>query len=208
MKQSQHNIEKYLELFKAPGTFLEIGCWDGKIISQTYWLEKEKGWSGLCVDPFPRNFEGRSCLLCSKAVSADGEPRQFTKVSNDRRDGGDVSYFSGFISSIQTHWGLIEEFCNYEILNIETITFDQLFKEYDLPKHIEFLSIDTEGSELEIFKTIDFDKYSFDLIVFEHNENEATRVEVGKILTDAGYLFIEGLRCDDIYGSHKIKDIE
>jgi hypothetical protein len=59
--------------------------------------------------------------------------------------------------------------------------------------------VDTEGSELEIFTGIDFKKYSFGLIVFEHNENLVIEQGVGKILTDNGYHLIEHLRVDDIY---------
>src|ERR671925_1346918 len=94
-------IEKHLDdLFPHPGTFLEIGCWDGELMSQTAYLERERGWTGLCVDPFPIHFEQRSCMVCAKAVSADGQPRTFLKVSIDRRYGGNVSYFSGFKESV------------------------------------------------------------------------------------------------------------
>ena len=89
---SQHNIETFLAgFFTKPGFFLEIGCWDGEQISQTSYLEKKKDWKGLCVDPFPKNFTNRSCELCDKAISKDGLPRKFVKVSIDRRNGGDVS---------------------------------------------------------------------------------------------------------------------
>jgi FkbM family methyltransferase len=197
---SQHKIEKYLdENFTEPGTFLEIGCWNGEIISQTLYLEREKGWTGLCVDPFPSNFEQRQCKLCQKAVSLDGLPRAFIKVSIDRRYGGDVSYFSGFKDRLAAHWPLIVEFCDYEEVQVETITFTQLCADYAMPKHIEFLSVDVEGAELEIFKSIDFSQYSFGLIVFEHNEDPMVREQVGEILCRNGYALLASLRVDDIY---------
>lgn len=221
MFSSQHEIEKYLdEIFKAPGFFLEIGCWDGELISQTAWLERVKGWSGLCVDPFPVNFEKRVCVVCNKAVvgaasssmqkgtasplSARGGGRKFIRVSIDRRYGGDVSYFSGFKDAIQAHWGLIEEHCDYEEIEVETITIEQLYEDYALPGYIEFLSIDTEGSELEIFESIDFNVHRFGLIVFEHNEDENVKQRIGELLMENGYELLESLRVDDIYVfSHK-----
>lgn len=208
MLYSQHHIEKYLsDRFKSdkPGYFIEIGCWDGSLISQTAWLEKERGWFGLCVDPFPRNFEGRSCAVVDKAISADGQPRKFVKVSIDKRDGGDVSYFSGFMDRIQVHWDLISQHCKYKIIQVETITIAELFGMYLVPEVIDFLSVDVEGNELEVFQGIDFNRYRFGLIVFEHNENQAMRREIGKILSAAGYEMIDALRCDDIYVfSHKL----
>lgn len=197
---SQHSIETYLDRYiPFPGTFLEIGCWDGELISQTAYLEREKGWTGLCVDPFPVHFEHRSCRVCARAVSSNGSPRTFIRVSIDRRDGGDVSYFSGFKDSLRAHWELISKFCDYEEVQVPTITIDQLYRQYALPSHIDFLSVDTEGSELEIFESIDFSTLSFGLIVFEHNTDGYIKSRVGAILTSNGYRIIDALRCDDIY---------
>jgi hypothetical protein len=203
MRYSQHEIERYLlERFDKPGFFLEIGCWDGELISQTAWLERERGWSGLCVDPFPIHFENRICMLCPRAVSATGEPRAFLKVSIDRRYGGDVSYFSGFTDAVKEHWPMIQEHCDYQELMVPTITLKRLWEDYHLPKHIEFLSVDTEGSEMEIFQEIDFTETSFGLIVFEHNAKSDVKEGVGRILTANGYRLIDSLRVDDIYVQH------
>lgn len=208
MLYSQHHIEKYLsERFKKdrPGYFIEIGCWDGELISQTAWLEKERGWFGLCVDPFPRNFEGRSCAVVDKAISADGQPREFVKVTTDRRDGGDVSYFSGFRDKIRVHWDLINSHCDYSIIRVDTITIAELFGMYQVPEVIEFLSVDVEGNELEVFQGIDFNRYRFGMIIFEHNDDREIQNNIREILTGAGYLRVETTKLDDIYiFSHKL----
>ena len=204
---SQHTIEQYLDQYfpETVGRFLEIGCWNGELISQTFYLESERGWTGVCVDPFPKDFEKRTCQVCEKAISKGGFPRQFAKVSIDRRYGGDVSYFSGFIDTpYQEHWPLISQYCDYELVEVETITVDQLFAQYDLPNYIEFLSVDVEGAELEIFESIDFSKYSFGMIVFEHNDNKDMKKQIGAILTSNGYKLIASLRCDDIYVAPKV----
>lgn len=198
--QSQGNIERYFDsLFHAPGYFLEIGAWDGEHISQTAWLERERAWEGLCVDPFPVNFEDRRCLLCSKAIGIDGLPREFIKVSIDRRHGGDVSYLSGFTDTIQTYWKLIEEHCDYEKTMVDTITFEQLCEGYNVPSYIGFLSVDTEGSELEVFQGIDFSKYKFGLITFEHNFDWIKRDNISTILQNNGYILYKELEYDDIW---------
>jgi FkbM family methyltransferase len=197
---SQTNIEARLDaLFPNPGTFLEIGCWNGELISQTAYLEQSKGWVGVCVDPFPTGFENRTCRVCAKAISKDGLPRPFIKVSIDRRHGGDVSYFSGFKDSVKTHWDMIREFCDYQEIQVETITMQRLYQEYDLPPYIDFLSVDTEGAELEIFQSIDFSICSFGMIIFEHNEDAETKRAIGEILESNGYTLLDSLRCDDIY---------
>lgn len=202
---SQHNIESYIDkFFFRPGFFLEIGCWHGEHISQTSYLEKVRGWNGLAVDPFPVGFEDRNCMLCQKAISKDGNKRQFIKVSIDRRYGGDVSYFSGFKDTLKTHLSLIKNHCDYEEIEVETITVKELYLRYNLPRYIEFLSVDTEGSEVEIFKSIDFKKNSFGLIVFEHNGVAKVKKDIAKILVWKGYLLYESLSEDDIYINKKL----
>jgi hypothetical protein len=186
------HIEKFvIPFFKSPGTFLEIGCWKGEHISQTKKLE-DIGWTGICVDPFPSDFEGRKCKLIDKAISKDGKPREFVRVFRDRRCGGDVSYFSGFKDSIQFHWPLISEHCDYIEGPIETIKFEDI----GTPLHTNFLSVDTEGAELEIISSIDFDKYSFDMIMFEHN---GVNNGVAELLKSKGYALYKRLEIDDIF---------
>lgn len=204
--QSQHRIESYIDRYmppwtrKTPGCFLEIGCWDGEMISQTYWLEKQLGWTGVCVDPFPRHFEKRSCQVMEKAISQHGLPRDFIKVSRDRRPGyGDVSYFSGFRDRISTHWDLIKEHCDYEVIEIPTITMEDLYKQCNIPAYVDFLSIDVEGAEMEILQSIHWDEWKYGMIVFEHNESADVIVRAGTLLGAAGYVRVESLRCDDIY---------
>lgn len=186
-----------LPLFKNPGTFLEIGCWDGEHISQTVELER-LGWKGTCVDPFPRNFENRSCQLIEAAISKDGLPREFVKVTKDRRHGGDVSYFSGFKDSLQFHNLTIKEHCDYSVIVIPTRRFDQL----PIPKHNNFLSVDVEGAELEVFESIDFKVYSFDFIMFEHN---GVQNGVAQVLVRNGYTLYKRLDIDDIFVNEKFK---
>jgi hypothetical protein len=203
MYQSQSKrIESRVEsLFPCPGFFLEIGAWDGENISQTAYLERERGWQGLCVDPFPRGFEDRSCRVCVKAISSDGQPRAFLKVTVDRRHGGDVSYLSGFREVLERsiHWPIISQHCDYQELVVETITLDQLYALYALPSYIEFLSLDIEGAELELLQSMDWNARRFGLIAFEHNMDQGTRRQIGEILADHGYRLHEAWEYDDLY---------
>ena len=193
---SQHGIEKTLvALFGTSGYFVEIGCWDGELISQTAVIER-MGWKGICIDPFPRNFDNRNCILVEKAISADGQSRQFMLVSIDRRYGGDVSYFSGFVDAIGKDANimkLIQRHCDYTTITVETTTLSAVLEENNAPKFIEFLSIDTEGSEMEILKSIDFVAYKFGVIDVEHNRNLEVKNTIIFFLISNGYeLLIEG----------------
>lgn len=202
---SQMGIEVHLDrFFDTPGFFLEIGSWDGLRFSQTAWLERERGWKGLCLDPFPRNNESRTCLVRAKALSGDGKSRAFTVVRTDRRHGGDVSYLSGFSDSISAHWETIRDHCEYSEIEVPTITFEEAARLYGIPSHVDFLSLDTEGSELEILASIDFSRFTFGMICVEHNLSEEVRKRIAAILEPQGYQLYQSTMLDDLYiCSHK-----
>ena len=55
------------------------------------------------------------------------------------------------------------------IYEVETITMHQLLSEHDAPQEIDYLSIDTEGSEFGILETFDFERYRPLVMTIEHN---------------------------------------
>ena len=63
---------------------------------------------------------------------------------------------------------------------------NDLLDKYNAPNHINYLSIDTEGSEFKILSSLDWDKYSFDVITCEHNYSPQ-REEIFELLTTKGY---------------------
>jgi FkbM family methyltransferase len=198
------DLEPYIQrYFPTPGFFLEIGAWDGIHISNSYHLE-QLGWDGVCVDPFPKNFQRRKARLVEVAISKEGGQREFVKVGVDRRHGGDVSYFSGFRDSLTTYWPVIQEHCEYEIVLVPTITIGELYRRYLLPSDIHFLSIDTEGSEEEILSSIDFNEFHYGMIMFEHNADSIVRERIGKHLNQWGYTFLDSTGIDDVYCSEEL----
>jgi hypothetical protein len=72
-------------------------------------------------------------------------------------------------------------------------------EKYNAPLFIDYLSIDTEGSELEILKSVDLQKYKFGLIDVEHNYQEPRRTQIRELLTLNGYEFIRQNKFDDCY---------
>jgi hypothetical protein len=69
---------------------------------------------------------------------------------------------------------------------VETTSLLDLLKHHNAPKHIEFLSVDTEGSEFEILNAFDFSQYTFGAICVEHNYLE-NRPKVKQLLLANGY---------------------
>ena len=50
---------------KRDGYFIEIGASDGIKLSNTYLLESQYGWKGICVEPIPNNYNKLVLLFYS-----------------------------------------------------------------------------------------------------------------------------------------------
>jgi hypothetical protein len=69
---------------------------------------------------------------------------------------------------------------------ISTISLNDLLDKYNAPKEIDYLSIDTEGSEFEILNAFDFSEHKFKIITCEHNFTQM-RESIYSLLTKNGY---------------------
>ena len=83
----------------------------------------------------------------------------------------------------------------HEIIEVKTEKLNDILNKYDIT-NIDFLSIDTEGSELSILETIDFDKINIDVITIEDNYKDTNLM---KFFTDRNYSFVKEIECDKIF---------
>lgn len=91
---------------------------------------------------------------------------------------------------------VIKEFgINTEVVKVKTCSFDNLMKNYPNVKHIDYLSLDVEGVELDVLKTIDFNKYKFSIMTIENNEKENVLEDFMRL---KGYkpLYVSEYSCD------------
>lgn len=170
---------------KREGYFVDIGAFDGLDLSNTKKLEYEYGWKGICVEPIKEMYEickdNRPNSICiNKCIYDENTSVNFNIVGKD-----DYSMLSG-ISNNGT-----------EI--IDAITFTKLLDEADAPKIMDFLSLDTEGSELKILQSLDHSKYKFRFITVEHNYNTDVRKCIRDELLNNGYKFYGVNQWDDMY---------
>ena len=167
---------------KKSGFFVEFGAADGVALSNSYLLEKEFGWSGILCEPskswhqdLKRN---RSCTIELRCVySRTGEQIGFSENYIGELSG--ITEITG-----NEHHGLINR--TTDSYQVETISLLDLLIQNNAPKHVDFLSVDTEGSEFEILNAFDFSKYTFGAICVEHNYLE-NRPKVKDLLIANGY---------------------
>jgi FkbM family methyltransferase len=189
--------------FKRGGYFLDIGAADGLYLSNTYILEKKYGWKGICVEPANKIKDlrrNRRCIIENSCIySKSGELVEF-QVDNEIS--GIKEYFDGAHKR------------NGSIIYVKTITLKDLLKKYNSPKVIDFLSIDTEGSEYEIIKNFPFKDYEVKLITIEHNAHSGKKEDIKKmadifnLLTKNGFVREPHHNFSRAYGAEGVIDFE
>jgi len=84
-------------------------------------------------------------------------------------------------------------------IQVQTISLLDALDRANAPSFIEYISLDTEGSEFEILSTFDFEKYTFGLIDVEHNFIEPRRTDIRNLLLSKGYVYKGENQWDDMY---------
>jgi hypothetical protein len=84
-------------------------------------------------------------------------------------------------------WAYYARLNNATYYPVTTISLEDLLVKYDAPRYIDYLSIDTEGSEFEILNSFDFSKYYIKYITVEHNYTNI-RKDIEKLLVDKGFV--------------------
>ena len=206
--QSQYQQDRILnETYfknKVGGVFVDIGAHDGKTLSNTFFFEKALNWSGLCIEPLPKVFEqlkqNRSCILIEGAAWKEDTTKKFKIIE------GYPEMLSGFVDNYtEAHKKRIDD----EIIqmggksvevDIKCCSVTKLLLENNLT-NIDFLSIDVEGSELDILESVDFNKIKIDIILAENNYQDS---KLSLFLKTKGYELVQQIAIDEVYKLKKL----
>jgi len=182
--------------FKRKGVFIEAGACDGILNSNTFLLEKNYEWTGLLVEPINEYYvqleQNRDVITSNVAISqVNNKQLDFLITANK-----DLSTLKGYEDNDYHS----ENRKNYNIKKVLTKTLGQLIIENFQNIEIDFLSLDTEGSEFDIIKSLDFLNHRINVICVEHNFN-SNRDLIQNHLLENNYkkLYFPFLQIDDFY---------
>jgi FkbM family methyltransferase len=208
MFNSQDNQDKYLEenIFKGykNGIFVDVGSHDGITINNTLYFEKYNNWSGINIEPIKSvydkllinrpNSNNINCAVCN----SDGETdflcnTGYTEMISGIKDTFDERHFNRL--------EMENKFMNSttNIIKVNTKKLETIFDENKLT-NVNYLSIDVEGAEFEVIKSINFNKVFIDIIGFENNYDDVS-IHIIKYLEDNNYHIIN--KSMDIFMIHK-----
>lgn len=198
------------QLHDQPGThfFVEFGATDGVTLSNTYLLEKQFGWQGILAEPakcwHPALEGNRHCTIDHRCITGEsGRMVDFLEVASDPNS---ELYISPELSGLASHadngdWASEIRRNHSNCYQVETLSLNDLLSQHGAPRDIGYLSLDTEGSELEILRAFNFDAYKIHVITVEHNHKPDLRMGIYSLLTEKGYkrVFEEISDFDDWY---------
>ena len=195
-------LKKYLNYEK--GFFVELGANDGIKQSNTFYFEKNLNWRGILVEPIKIKY-----LKCLKHRSSKNYFYNNACVGFNFKNERIKMIYSDLMSSIDDKNIITKvnskehalEGRKYLLQNekieefwVNTKTLNDIFIEVNSPKLIDFLSLDVEGSELEVLNGIDFTVYNFKFILVESRDDD----EIIKYLHNKNYGFLEKISKRDL----------
>lgn len=168
--------------FKSDGFYVEFGATNGVDLSNTHMLEKYFSWHGILAEPARRWHQdlrsNRDATIEHNCVwRTSGEELIFKET-----DIAELSTIDAFTDT-DVNRDLRLSGSQYRVTSI---SLDDLLQKHNAPKQIDFLSIDTEGSELDILSTFPFERWNICFIAVEHNYSPQ-REALHKLLTLNGY---------------------
>jgi FkbM family methyltransferase len=144
---------------KTGGFFVDVGAHDGVSINSTLFLERDLGWSGICFEPLKRRFDelvvNRPNSICINACvynfdgvvqfrDNEGYPEMLSGIEKEHCQAHKIRIVSELGSTGSTR-----------VYDAPCVTLPTILSKHGV-KVVDYLKIDTEGSELEILKTLDF----------------------------------------------------
>jgi FkbM family methyltransferase len=157
---------------RRDGFYVDVGCNHPTHISNSYRFYL-RGWKGIAIDANAEFQPAWSRL----------RPRDrfvVACVSDEQREVEFKIFNSRALSSIdgQRFYDNPDHYRLIRIDHMQTQTLTELLDECGAPSQFAFLSVDAEGHDLEVIRSLDFQRYAPDLILVEAN---GTDLDVGTI---------------------------
>ena len=186
------------------GFFVDVGAHDGVSINNSLFFEKNYDWTGINVEPIKKVYSQLTsnrpnCININCAVNnKDGFAefilnKGYTEMISGLKNEFDPRHENRLNYEL-SHFG-----GSTEIITVPTKRLETIFKENNV-KNVNYLSIDVEGAEFEVIKSINFDDVFIDVIGFENNY-EDQGVKVMNYLQEKGYNLLH--KSMDIFMIHE-----
>ena len=195
---SQYKQDEYLHnnVFKGfkNGIFMDVGAHNGIAINNTLYFQKNHNWSGINIEPIKKVYDdliknrpldiNLNCAISDKNGTANFLCNSgYTEMLSGLTDNYDPRHINRINREIDKMGGKSEN------ITVETKRIDTICKDHKIT-HIHYLTIDVEGAEFSVIKSINFNDVFIDIIQFENNYKD-TALEIIKFLENKNFQVIK-----------------
>jgi FkbM family methyltransferase len=182
---------------KQSGYFVELGANNGVSQSNTLLLETFWGWRGTLIEPVGETFlqlirhrsAKRNHLVRAACVSFEFADST-VKIATSGLMSAPIGVDSDVHDPVEHAKSGLKHTPGRDKVTIEEVparTLAGILEDAKAPSHIDLLSLDVEGGEIEVLNGLDFDRYSFGTLVIESRSIQ--RLE--KLLNSKGYRLVK-----------------
>ncbi|MDW5593640.1 FkbM family methyltransferase [Conexibacter stalactiti] len=198
-----YDLDAKLEPYLGPiegGYFVEAGANDGFDQSNTYYLERFRGWRGLLVEPVPHlHREAQLERPASRVVHAALVAPELEGTEVELRYGGLMTVVSGSKGSVAEERDYVKSAFRLGLepemlVTAPGRTLSALLDEAGAPQ-IDFMSLDLEGYEANALRGLDFSRHAPRYLLTEAWDDD-DRASMSALL-GARYRFVEQLSPQD-----------
>jgi len=180
-------------------TFIEVGSCDFDTCEKLI----QNGWKGIVIEPvkyyFDLLYKYPNIHYENIAISDEKGQSEIHYVDPKYIQGNNQTWIKG-ISCLKSMSGPLSLKGNDHLprlrQTVETDTLESICTKYDIT-YIDYLKIDTEGHDLRVLKSLNFDKVHVKFIKIEHKHLHDETCQLINFLEDLGYIIYK--ETDDIY---------
>lgn len=200
-KQDEFIYNNFFRNKQEPGFYVDVGAHDGISGSNTFFFESVLDWNGYLIEPLEEvcdrlrvNRTGLVIQACAYNINGTVE---FCKNSGytEMLSGVVKEYDSRHMNRIKREQEVYGGTSTYE--TYPCVTVQSLLDNINQDK-VDYLSVDTEGTELQVLEGIDFDKTQVEVISVENNYPD-TFQSINTLLTKHGFNHVKTLGGDEIF---------
>lgn len=199
------------------GIFIEVGAFDGIHLSNSYTFEN-LGWNGICVEPHPEYFAllekqrpGTICVNCACVADPEIKTVSFKSESAGLLSGIDPLD----ADSLERRYKLRgKSFEGFNVVEVAGRTLKSILEEHNADnKPIAFLSVDVEGTEIDVLRGMDLSVNRPRVIVAEANSQEHEAELVKLVCDEHGYRYpgsleVNSFFCRDAEDAKRLLELE
>ncbi|MGA2555064.1 MAG: FkbM family methyltransferase [Verrucomicrobiota bacterium] len=166
---------------KTAGFFVDVGANHPSLLSQT-WLLEQNGWRGILIEPQAHlcallRQERKNSIVCQAACSSPEKAGEM--LLHVPAGGGGFATLEKNVDDLELQYDHSEK--------VSVVTLDSILAQAGHPQ-IDLLSVDVEGTELDVLRGLNFGRYRPKLILLE---DKVQSLRKHRFLAARGYKLVK-----------------